>query len=97
MPRRRTHDTEIAAGLQARCHVVHYQCLDRQGADAHLVLHLPPTMTAADVDQVELEVGARCNEVLLDTGLFILSAVSREGVLMHGIRPTPSMLPRSMC
>jgi hypothetical protein len=33
-------------------------------------------MTAEDVERLELRVGERCNEILLDTGLFIVSAVS---------------------
>jgi hypothetical protein len=32
--------------------------------------------SAEDVECLELTVGERCNEILLDTGLFIVSAVS---------------------
>ena len=44
--------------------------------DAHLYVHSPQGMTAEDVERLELTVGERCNEILLDTGLFIVSAVS---------------------
>jgi hypothetical protein len=33
-------------------------------------------MTAEDVERLELTVGECCNEILLDTGLFIVSAMS---------------------
>ena len=45
--------------------------------DAHLYVHPPEAMTAEDVERLELTVGERCNEILLDTGLFIVSAVSK--------------------
>jgi hypothetical protein len=44
--------------------------------DAHLYVHLPQGMTAEDVERLELAVGERCNDILLDTGFFIVSAVS---------------------
>ena len=44
---------------------------------AHLYVHPPQAMTAEDVERLELTVGERCNEILLDTGLFIVSAVSK--------------------
>ena len=44
--------------------------------DAHLYVHPPQGMTAEDVERLELTVGEHCNEILLDTGLFIVSAVS---------------------
>src|SRR5713226_5012822 len=44
--------------------------------DAHLYVRPPQAMTAEDVERLELTVGERCNEILLDTGLFIVSAVS---------------------
>ena len=43
---------------------------------AHLYVHPPQAMTAEDVERLELTVGERCNEILLDTGLFIVSAVA---------------------
>jgi hypothetical protein len=43
--------------------------------DAHVYVHPPAEMTAEEVDQLEVAVGERCNEMLLDTGLFIVSAV----------------------
>jgi hypothetical protein len=32
-------------------------------------------MTAEEIDRLEAAIGERCNEMLLDTGLFIVSAV----------------------
>ena len=43
--------------------------------DAHIYVRLPQDMTTQDVERLELTVGARCNEILLDTGIFIVSAV----------------------
>ncbi len=43
--------------------------------DAHIYIHPPPTLEAEKVEHLELTVGERCNEILLDTGLFIVSAV----------------------
>jgi len=44
--------------------------------DAHVYVHPPRDMTAEDIERLELMLGERCNELLLDTGLFIVSAVS---------------------
>jgi hypothetical protein len=43
--------------------------------DAHVYIHPPADMTAEEIDRLEMAVGERCNEILLDTGLFIISAV----------------------
>jgi hypothetical protein len=43
--------------------------------DAHVYIHPPAAMSAEDIDRLEVAVGERCNEMLLDTGLFIVSAV----------------------
>lgn len=43
--------------------------------DAHLYVHPSQAMTVEDVERLELTVGERCNEILLDTGFFIVSAV----------------------
>lgn len=43
--------------------------------DAHVYIHPPADITAEEVDRLEVAVGERCNEMLLDTGLFIVSAV----------------------
>jgi len=47
-----------------------------QDEDAHLYVQPPQGLTAEDVEHLELTVGERRNEILLDTGLFIVSAVS---------------------
>jgi hypothetical protein len=43
--------------------------------DAHVYVHPPADMTAEEIDRLEAAIGERCNEMLLDTGLFIVSAV----------------------
>ena len=43
--------------------------------DAHVYIHPPADMAAEEIDRLEVAVGERCNEMLLDTGLFIVSAV----------------------
>lgn len=43
--------------------------------DAHVSIHPPATMTVEDIERLELTVGEHCNEILLATGLFIVSAV----------------------
>ena len=45
-------------------------------AAAHLDVPPPQGMTAADVERLALAVGERCHDILLDTGLFIVSAGS---------------------
>ncbi len=43
--------------------------------DAHVRVYLPPTIEAHEVQRIELTLGERCNNVLVDTGLFIIGAV----------------------
>ena len=43
--------------------------------DAHICVYLPVTMDAEEVERLELMMGERCNEILLETGLFIVGAV----------------------
>jgi hypothetical protein len=43
--------------------------------DAHVYIYPPHGMTVEEVECLELTVGERCNEILLETGLFIVSAV----------------------
>lgn len=43
--------------------------------DAHVYVHPHQAMTAEEIDHLELTVGEHCNDILLDTGLFIVSAV----------------------
>lgn len=43
--------------------------------DAHVYIHPPADMTEEEVDRLEVAVGEHCNEMLLNTGLFIISAV----------------------
>jgi len=43
--------------------------------DAHICVYPPATMQAEEVERLELMVGERCNDILLDTGLFIVGAV----------------------
>jgi hypothetical protein len=46
-----------------------------QYEDAHVYVHPPRDMTAEDIERLELTLGEHCNELLLDTGLFIVSAL----------------------
>jgi hypothetical protein len=43
--------------------------------DAHVYVRPPSNIAAEEVDRLEVAVGERCNELLLDPGLFIISAV----------------------
>ncbi len=43
--------------------------------DAHVYVYPPATMEAEDIERLELTVGERCNDILLETGLFIVGAV----------------------
>ena len=43
--------------------------------DAHIHVYPPPSIKADDVARIELTMGERCNDVLLETGLFIIGAV----------------------
>jgi len=43
--------------------------------DAHIYIHPPSNLAEQEVEHLELTVGEHCNEILLDTGLFIVSAV----------------------
>lgn len=43
--------------------------------DAHVYIHPPHGMAVEEVERLELTVGEHCNEILLETGLFIISAI----------------------
>lgn len=43
--------------------------------DAHLHVYLPAAIEPDEAKRIELTLGERCNEILLDTGLFIIGAV----------------------
>jgi hypothetical protein len=43
--------------------------------DAHVRVYLPPTIEPDKAEHIELTLGARCNDILVDTGLFIIGAV----------------------
>jgi hypothetical protein len=62
--------TEMAP--QARVEMTFEQYEDE---DAHVYVHPYQAMTAEEIEHLELTVGERCNDILLDTGLFIVSAV----------------------
>jgi hypothetical protein len=57
---------------QAQVEMALEQCEDE---DAHIYVQPPQVITAEDIERFELAVGERCNKILLDTGLFIVSAV----------------------
>jgi hypothetical protein len=43
--------------------------------DVHICVYPPDTMEAGEIERLELIIGERCNDILLDTGLFIVGAV----------------------
>ena len=43
--------------------------------DAHIDVYAPPSLDAATVRHLEATLGERCNDILLETGLFIIGAV----------------------
>jgi hypothetical protein len=62
--------TDLAPQVQVEITFEQYE-----DEDAHVYVHPHQAMTAEDVERLELTVGGRCNDILLDTGLFIVSAV----------------------
>jgi hypothetical protein len=42
---------------------------------AHIHVYPPPSIRDEEVARIELTMGERCNDVLLETGLFIIGAV----------------------
>jgi hypothetical protein len=63
--------TDLAPQAQAEMTFEQYE-----DEDAHVYVHPPRDMPAEDIERLELTIGERCNELLLDTGHFIVSAVS---------------------
>ncbi len=57
---------------QARVAISHARYEDE---DAHVSIYPPPTMEAEEVRRLELALGERCNDILVETGLFIIGAV----------------------
>ena len=55
---------------------VEMTCEPYADEDARVYVHAPRAMPAADVERLELTIGERCNERLLDTGRLIVRAVS---------------------
>jgi hypothetical protein len=43
--------------------------------DAHVAIYPPPSTGAEEVQRLETALGERCNDILVDTGLFIIGAV----------------------
>ena len=43
--------------------------------DAHIRVYPPDSIKAEEVTRIELTMGERCNDVLIETGLFIVGAV----------------------
>ncbi|MBI3326668.1 MAG: hypothetical protein HYZ81_08200 [Nitrospinae bacterium] len=46
-----------------------------EDGDAHLRIHPPPDLSPDEVQKIELTLGQRCTEILVETGLFIVGAV----------------------
>lgn len=43
--------------------------------DAHVRVYPPATVKEEEAARIELKMGERCNDILLDTGLFIIGAL----------------------
>jgi len=43
--------------------------------DAHIRVYPPPSVDIGEATRIERTMGERCNDVLLETGLFIVGAV----------------------
>lgn len=43
--------------------------------DAHIRVYPPTTLDSEEASRIELKLGERCNDVLMETGLFIIGAV----------------------
>ena len=43
--------------------------------DAHVHVYPPPMVKEEEAARIELKMGERCNDILVDTGLFIIGAV----------------------
>ena len=43
--------------------------------DAHISIYPPPAVDPEEIRRLELALGERCNDILLETGLFIIGAV----------------------
>lgn len=50
-----------------------------------ICVYPPVTMEAEEVERLELMVGERCNDMLLDTGLFIVGAVCGRSLHYKGL------------
>lgn len=46
-----------------------------EGEDAHIRVYPPTELDSEDASRIELRLGERCNDVLMETGLFIIGAV----------------------
>lgn len=57
---------------QARVEITFERCEDE---DAHIRVYPPPLIDPEEVAQIELKIGESCNQVLIETGLFIIGAV----------------------
>lgn len=57
---------------QSRVEISYEQYEDE---DAHVYVYPPAVMDAEEVERLELSVAERCNDILLETGVFIISAV----------------------
>ena len=43
--------------------------------DAHIAIHPPVSLEKNEIERLETAFGIRCNDILVDTGLFIIGAV----------------------
>jgi hypothetical protein len=57
---------------QARVEVSYERYEDE---DAHIRVYPPVSVDPEEATRMELEIGERCNDVLIETGLFIIGSV----------------------
>jgi hypothetical protein len=46
-----------------------------ENEDAHIRVYPPSSINSEEATRIELAMGERCNEVLIETGLFIIGTV----------------------
>jgi hypothetical protein len=59
---------------RARVEISFERCEDE---DVHVCVHPAAVMQTEEIERLDLAIGERCNDVLLEKGLFILSTVCK--------------------
>jgi hypothetical protein len=69
--------SELVAGIKDLCPDARIEVSFEQyeDEDAHVCVYPSVIIESEGIERLELAVGERCNDILLETGLFIVSAV----------------------